>query len=84
MPQEALLITRRSILAGLAVTFAVPAVAGPPGRGGQGRGPARMPGVPAGVAAPDFALNDIDTGEVIQLSQIYGEKPVVLVFGSFT
>ena len=43
-----------------------------------------MPGVPAGGAAPDFALNDIDTGEVIQLSQIYGEKPVVLVFGSFT
>jgi len=76
---EAPLISRRSVLAGLALTAAAPALAGPPGRG-----PGRSPGVAAGAIAPDFALNDVDTGEVIQLSQLYTGTPVVLIFGSFT
>jgi hypothetical protein len=38
----------------------------------------------AGDAAPDFELLTHDKSETIRLSNFRGEKPVVLVFGSYT
>ena len=38
----------------------------------------------AGDMAPDFTLYDIDGKDSITLSEFRGEKPVALVFGSFT
>ena len=37
-----------------------------------------------GELAPDFSLETRDGSESIRLSQFKGEKPVVLVFGSWT
>ena len=38
----------------------------------------------AGELAPDFELSDTQGNNAIRLSQICKEKPVALVFGSFT
>lgn len=38
----------------------------------------------AGDAAPDFELLTHDKSETVRLSNFRGEKPVVLVFGSYT
>jgi len=38
----------------------------------------------AGDIAPDFTLYDIDGKDPVTLSDFRGEKPVALVFGSFT
>jgi hypothetical protein len=38
----------------------------------------------AGDLAPDFNLSDISGTESITLSDFRGEKPVALIFGSFT
>jgi len=37
-----------------------------------------------GDAAPDVALASIDGGSAVQLASLMREKPLVLVFGSFT
>lgn len=37
-----------------------------------------------GDLAPDFELRDIQGQDPIRLSSFRGEKPVVLIFGSFT
>jgi hypothetical protein len=37
-----------------------------------------------GQPAPDFELSDIEGTEIIRLSEAVVEKPVALVFGSFT
>ncbi len=37
-----------------------------------------------GDAAPDFSLESNDHKERIELSSVRGQKPVVLVFGSYT
>jgi len=37
-----------------------------------------------GEAAPDFSLLTLDGKQTVKLSQHKGDKPVVLVFGSFT
>ena len=37
-----------------------------------------------GDAAPDFALSTVDKKSRVQLSSFRGQKPVVLVFGSYT
>lgn len=42
------------------------------------RGPA------LGESAPRFGLNEMATGEEIELEELLGERPVVLVFGSYT
>lgn len=34
--------------------------------------------------APDFELTTVDGDQVIRLSSLFGQKPVVLVFGNFT
>jgi hypothetical protein len=34
--------------------------------------------------APDFSLKPLDGGASVQLSSFRGERPVVLVFGSYT
>jgi hypothetical protein len=41
-------------------------------------------GPSVGQSAPDFSLRTHDGKQVIRLSQFRGNKPVVLVFGSFT
>ena len=38
----------------------------------------------AGDLAPDFTLSDAAGVNSVQLSSFQGEKPVALVFGSFT
>jgi peroxiredoxin len=38
----------------------------------------------AGDLAPDFTLTDSGGTETVSLSDFRGEKPVALVFGSFT
>lgn len=38
----------------------------------------------AGDPAPDFSLNDIQGENPLQLSSFQGNKPVALIFGSFT
>jgi hypothetical protein len=38
----------------------------------------------AGEAAPDFELSDVKGENAVRLSQFRGQRPVALVFGSFT
>ena len=38
----------------------------------------------AGDLAPDFELSDTDGANPVHLSAFQGEKPVALIFGSFT
>ena len=38
----------------------------------------------AGDPAPDFELCDVDGQNPVRLSELYGQKPVALIFGSFT
>lgn len=38
----------------------------------------------AGDMAPDFTLHDIEGKNAVTLSDFQGEKPVALIFGSFT
>ena len=40
-------------------------------------------GLPVGETAVDFTLKDTD-GATVSLSGLLGEKPVVMIFGSFT
>jgi hypothetical protein len=42
------------------------------------------PKVSEGDVAPDFELTRIDGGGTIQLSELLRERPVALVFGSYT
>jgi hypothetical protein len=37
-----------------------------------------------GQPAPDFALKPLDGGSLVRLSSFRGQRPVVLVFGSYT
>lgn len=45
---------------------------------------ARRGRVEVGDEAPDFALPTIDRSTTIRLSSFRGDRPVVLVFGSYT
>jgi peroxiredoxin len=45
---------------------------------------ARAGHLQVGDAAPDFALKTPDGAAEVQLSSFRGQKPVVLVFGSYT
>ena len=45
---------------------------------------ARAGSLQAGDPAPDFALMKLDKSERVQLSALNQQKPVVLVFGSYT
>jgi hypothetical protein len=45
---------------------------------------ARRGSLEAGDAAPDFSLPAQDGSRVVKLSDVYRERPVVLVFGSYT
>jgi hypothetical protein len=45
---------------------------------------ARAGSLQVGQAAPDFELLTHDKSETVRLSDFRGEKPVVLVFGSYT
>ena len=44
----------------------------------------RTAGVEQGAVAPDFTLRMLNSDETVQLSKRIGERPVVLVFGSYT
>ena len=45
---------------------------------------ARQGGLKAGDPAPDFSLPTLDGSRVVQLSAEVRERPVVLIFGSYT
>jgi hypothetical protein len=45
---------------------------------------ARRGRVEVGDQAPDFALPTVDRSSTIRLSSFRGERPVVLIFGSYT
>jgi hypothetical protein len=45
---------------------------------------ARKGELKVGDQAPDFTLEQLDNNASVQLSAMRGEKPVVLVFGSYT
>jgi peroxiredoxin len=45
---------------------------------------ARDGSLKVGDEAPDFSLENYDKQSTVQLSASRGEKPVVLVFGSYT
>jgi len=45
---------------------------------------AREGNLKVGDEAPDFSLETIDKKSSVQLSDLRGKKPVVLVFGSYT
>ena len=45
---------------------------------------ARAGTVNVGDVAPDFRLPTVDRKSAVQLSSFRGERPVVLVFGSYT
>ncbi len=38
----------------------------------------------AGDVAPDFELRDVNGENPVRLSDFQGQKPVVLIFGSYT
>lgn len=38
----------------------------------------------AGDVAPDFELTDVNGEISVRLTDFYGQKPVALIFGSFT
>ena len=45
---------------------------------------ARAGTLQTGDAAPDFQLRTLDGSRTVQLSSEYRERPVVLIFGSYT
>jgi hypothetical protein len=45
---------------------------------------ARAGNLQVGDAAPDFALKSVDGASQVRLSSFRGQKPVVLIFGSYT
>ena len=45
---------------------------------------ARFGRVNTGDTAPDFTVQTLDTRSPVQLASLWDEKPVVLVFGSYT
>ncbi len=46
--------------------------------------PARLPGVAVGQPAPDFELRRLESDETVHLHTVAKNRPVVLVFGSYT
>ena len=54
-------------------------------RPARGNRPIRQPDkIKVGDQAPDFALKTVDGKETIKLSSFRGDRPVALVFGSYT
>lgn len=45
---------------------------------------ARAGHVNPGENAPDFTVKDLETQQPVQLASLWADKPVVLVFGSYT
>ena len=41
-------------------------------------------GLRPGERAPDFALEDLDTGATVRLGELWAKETVVIEFGSFT
>lgn len=37
-----------------------------------------------GDRAPDFPLEDLETGDTVQMKDLWAEGPVIMEFGSFT
>ena len=54
------------------------------GRRGQRGGEQRESGPAEGTLAPDFSLSPPEGGETITLSDFRGDRPVALIFGSYT
>jgi hypothetical protein len=63
----------------------VPAHAAPPTEGASlGYDHLRRPAPDVGIKAPDFTLKTLETNEEVTLSTFIGDRPVALVFGSYT
>ncbi len=82
-------MTKRMLLAGTAslvlLTFTLEATAQGPNRPGRGSRPARKPDtLKVGDQAPDFTLSSPDKKQTATLSKSLNDKPVALVFGSYT
>jgi len=62
------------------------ALAKPPPRNGKTLGyeHLRRPAPEVGTEAPDFELQLLGTDEQVRLSSYFGDRPVALVFGSYT
>jgi hypothetical protein len=37
-----------------------------------------------GTRAPSFPLEDLDSGELVQMQELWRDGPVIIEFGSFT
>jgi len=68
------------LLVTLFVGAALPAAAQPR----RFAGPQQSPALRVGEKAPDFKLRTKDGQREVQLSSFKGQRPVVLVLGSFT
>ena len=52
---------------------------------GRRKGDFRVPDkIKVGDTAPDFRLKSLDGKQTVELSSFKGDKPVVLIFGSYT
>ena len=52
---------------------------------GQGRGVSRDDGAPkVGDIAPTFKLATLDGSEEVDIAQLIGKRPIILIFGSYT
>lgn len=85
---------RRKLLIGMALfllgglTLGLQAEEEGPKKRNRGKRPARSSRWPdklqQGQAAPDFTLKTLDGKSTVKLSSFQGQKPVALVFGSYT
>ena len=75
-------VTGPLALACVLTLIAVPAFAQPQrARKGDLRSPSQLT---TGSTAPDFKLKTLDGKSEVQLSNFRGQRPVLLVFGSYT
>ena len=72
------------LLSGLLVLGAVGMVFGQQGKQLKPYAKLMKPDVKVGDAAPDFTLKSEDKKNVVTLSKLFAEKPVALIFGSYT
>ena len=83
--------TLLAILSLLAVVLVMPAMAGKKGKGPAGEvntppapGERIQDTIKVGDTAPDFTLPRLKEAGAVKLSSYQGQKPVVLIFGSYT
>ncbi len=73
----------RALVLAFSLAFAPAWVSTAQAAGGRSM-PSRSAGPAEGTVAPDFTLEIAGTSDTLQLSSLWGDRPVVLVFGSYT